>query len=148
MRRKPATATAKHVLAAATPKSKQYAAIAALPSLYNLTINDWLKTEWLWRFPTTYSPGTYDFDNGNVSSWAKSDPQAGTLRNQWADVVGSPFTNPTSVVAGQKYEANGILAISRALVLEVGNDPQKATALAFASAIRPVAGQAAQGLGR
>jgi hypothetical protein len=126
------------LLAAATPKSKQYAAIAALPSLYNLTINDWLKTEWLWRFPTTYSPGTYDFDNGNVSSWAKSDPQAGTLRNQWADVVGSPFTNPTSVVAGQKYEANGILAISRALVLEVGNDPQKATALAFASAISPL----------
>jgi hypothetical protein len=126
------------LLAAATPKSKQYAAIAALPSLYNFTVNEWLKTEWLWRLPTTYSPGTYDFDNGNVGSWAKSDPQAGTLRNQWADVVGSPFTNPTSAVAGQNYQANGILAISRALVLEVGNDPQKATALAFASTTSPL----------
>ena len=126
------------LLAAAGAKSKYYAATAALPSLYNMTVNDWLKTEWLWRFPTTYQPGAYNFDNGNVSSWSKSDPQATGLRNQWSDVVGSPFTNPTSVVAGENYTADGILAISRALVLEVGNDPQKATALAFASTISPL----------
>ncbi len=126
------------VVSAATVKSKQLAAIAQLPSLIELVIQPWLKSEWLWRMPKTYTPGTYTYENGNNSGWALSDPQAGSLRNEWSAIVGSQFTNPGTASPGENYPATGILAIARGMVLELGNDPQKASALAFASVTEPL----------
>jgi hypothetical protein len=126
------------LLAAATPKSKQYAAIAQLPMLYSMMIGKWLKDEWLWRMPKTYTPGIYNYDNGSVSGWVLSDPQAQSLRNEWSEIVGSPYKTASSAKPGEVYQTHGILAISRALVVEVGNDPALANALAFASVTSPL----------
>lgn len=126
------------VVAAATVESKRLAAIAQLPSLVEMTMLPWLKTEWLWRMPRSYIPGTYDYENGSNSGWAFSDPQASGLRNQWSTVIGSPFQNVGSAKPGEAYQATGILAIARSLVLELGNDAQMASGLAFASTLDPL----------
>jgi hypothetical protein len=126
------------IMPAATARSKQLAAIAALPPLVAKNMDPWVKQDWLWRMPKTYSPGYYDYEKGNVGGYAVLDPTGTSLRMLLIDVLGSPYLNAKTAKAGEKYEATHILANARDLVIELGNDPQRAVDLAYAAADQPL----------
>ena len=126
------------VVGAASVKSKQFAALAALPSLAIKRLTYGMKDEWVWRMPRLYSPGVSDFNNGNVSGYPIFDPVGASLRVAWSDVLGSGSTVPDSPDMGQPYKAKGVLETARSTVLALGNDPQKAIDLAFAAAQDPL----------
>jgi hypothetical protein len=123
---------------AATILSKQYIAKAALPPMIDKKMATWVKEEWLWRTPLTYVPGTYDYDNGNVSGYQVGDVNNNiwSFRNVMGDVLGK--ANVGKGTMQWDYESSGIYNIARSVVIELGNDPVKANDLAFAAAIDPL----------
>jgi hypothetical protein len=126
------------MVGAATALSKQYIGRGALPSLIAGKMPTWVKEEWLWRTPKGYVPGNYDFDNGHVSGYSVNKDGNGVafLTNALIKILGSPGYKKNA--AAWDYQPSGIYATARSLVIELGNDPAKAQALAFAAATDPV----------
>jgi hypothetical protein len=128
-------------VAAANAKAQTYVALSKIPSLMDVAMLPWVKSEWLWRLPKTYQPGTYNYESGSVGDWTKSDPTGFALRNMWGDVLGNAGvkTNKNgSNYLKWDFEPTGIYATARVLMPELGNDPEKAAALSYASAVSPL----------
>ncbi len=129
------------MVGAATILSKKYIAYAALPPMIDQQMRIWMKNEWMWRLPKFYRYFVDSYDNGTVTDYTINpsyNPYFHTDQyiSIWGDVLGKSGVKKNQ--PAWIYDATGLYALARNLVVELGNDPESALDLAFAATAEPL----------